>query len=433
MKHTNLESDLDVDGLKIHYKVEVTDSSPDKSVFVVSLGNPPFTMGFYDGKMQEFYRNNENTNVNFISVDYPGCGKSSSSPTPLLHYTVEFYAKAVAAALENIRYRLALSKMQVIIQAPSNGSLVAMNLINLFPEWTKDDADIALRMIVNVNPIVSNESLIPYIQQKNANDKNLGAYIAAQTKLENGLVKDTPDFISNVQAVLVPLTGNLSFLERMLLSAVKMFPRAVPRAARFLHERFPNTLVFAYLNEAFHLSAAVSNSFTDLNTNKFNLLNTIAANKEAYQRPIIVNITGANNRHEPHRSESAKLKEVLKDNVTEVVLPESQNFFDNVNALMGNMNTILAGKFKDPTASQSFQQKLKKLNANLVNKPVFQNSSTAKALNILGHDEAATIAVAEVQHATQATEAVDYKPPQSTPTPDYKEQCSNVALPSPRM
>ncbi len=212
MNIRNIDCMLSIKGRNIFCKLRINANSP--STFLLLLPDLPgydhqASLPLLERLTAEAERNQYDL-PSIILFDFPGCGHSDKAEHPTEEYTIDNFAEVTAFVIEHIRLRCCPADrvMNLQIYCESFGSLVAMSLVPRRPKWMRHGSDIRLTQIISNGGICGMcdaEYTKDWLFQRYFYHRRYESLVKAVSKLFNGEIADTEDYLSEIAIPLAPL------------------------------------------------------------------------------------------------------------------------------------------------------------------------------------------------------------------------------------
>lgn len=362
-----LDDKFNFNGLDIAYKVSGTNSPGKQPIFILALQTLSFSSRTFYPEAEVYSKWKKDTQLpdaNFIFVDNPGSG-NSSKPSDPSYYNIDFFTQTMIAAVEEVKRKLNVKKMQLFIEAGSDSSLVAMNVLKLKPEWANETSDIQVRMIINRYGQINGDSGIDYIKKHCSNDPNLPDYIDALTRLDNGDIKDNIDLTKNVNAKLAPLEMDTNDLEYKALGKyVLSNPERALDMVKSLKKVTPTQKMEKYLDLIMEVIAGCNieclNHLSKTSYSNIDIKQIVRDNYSVYSKVPIIYLGASEDVLAPLVLNSYQLQSSLPNNL--LTLSFVGKPYDTVDQSKSALKAIYSGQLADKyTISNEFKQHYDKL------------------------------------------------------------------------
>lgn len=272
--------------------------------------------------LQQFKKENQPA-CHIILFDPLSCGESDKAKNPDLEYTPTNFTEVAAQVVEAIQQTLNIQNMDLRILGGSYGSLTAMEMPVIRPDWiTNPDAKIKLNQIISLVGIVSyaslEEGMIRFVKQKYADDPQLHLWLASIGKLLNGNIESMQDYIDNIAFRLAPLYSD-KYADLLNSSLGKLIDAHHNFSIQALAILGHYSAQCNYMHEALAgISLDVLNHFFKNKFNNFDLLKLIPKYQSLYESIPITCISGINDHIANPEWGADLLKSLLPDSLTTI-------------------------------------------------------------------------------------------------------------------
>lgn len=205
-----LDKKLNINGRGIYCKVtgEAGSANDGQPFFLMIQGGPGFDHYAVFSGHAIYARYFKGIQPHFIYFDPLGTGNSDQPQDKKSEYTVNNFTEITAKLIEAIKSELNIKQLDLRIYGRSFGSVIAMTLPSLRPEWTTESSSIQLRQIVSSSgPSKSSNvtDIMQFVEKHYNTDSNYDNIRRSVLKLLFGEIKDKEDYIRNIALTLAPL------------------------------------------------------------------------------------------------------------------------------------------------------------------------------------------------------------------------------------
>lgn len=286
-------------------------------------GGPGFGHTALQPWVNSFAQQRSSTPIHFILFDPLNCGLSDEASDPDKEFTVEYYAELASQLVEAVYIELELTHMNLSILGGSFGSMTAMTMPAMRPEWVMGDSSIQLNQLISLAGPISWQSIVDsraYVEKHYSNHPKLQNYLESMDKLYQGNIESRDDYIHNV----VYQLGSLYTMK------YEDFDKTLP--GWFLYNCTDLTMwclgLLSYFSEQIgymyqtlnDCNLTILNSFFRNNFNNFNLLNIIKDNLSIYQKINICSISGQWDHLAPPETNAFVLLDTLPENMSCIIV-----------------------------------------------------------------------------------------------------------------